>query len=319
MIEEYINKRYSLRNITDDKFEEIIKTLAEELEHYDYSIKYDTTLLNKDWKDLTLFSSNLNSINSTTRIGMKLLEHFNQNIWLVCNGDNSFSSCWNKDTLEKVLRWNRKSHSTPYISELRRGVYFCTGLNKVTMYRPTLAKIVCDYYKPDTVFDPCAGWGGRMLGAVASGSKYIGVEPNIDTYNNLLALATFLNINNKVTLINDSAENYLSLKHQLVLTSPPYFDLELYGGVNQSVDIYSHYDDWSNNFLDKIIKSATINNVVSCWNVANFGGHDLVGDVSKYHINQGYTKTNEFYVNSSKRPTGGAGRKNDITYCFGRI
>ena len=59
------------------------------------------------------------------------------------------------------------------------------------------------------LFDPCAGWGGRLLGTVAAGWKYIGCEPNVDTYNNLMRMVTFLNIEDKVTLYNIPYEDLI--------------------------------------------------------------------------------------------------------------
>lgn len=326
MIENFLNKRYSLRNLSDKEFNKLVPVLAAELEDVSYLIHYSSNELLKDWNSLKDFKSeNIYNINSTSRVGMKLLEHFNQNIWNVkgVNSD-SFADSWNKKTLEKVLIWNRKSHSTPYMSEIRRGVYFCEGLGKVTMYRPTLAKMICEYFKPEIVFDPCAGWGGRMLGSVAAGSKYIGVEPCKETYINLINMSKLLNIIDRVTLINDSAENFLpNKKVQLILTSPPYFNLEIYDGNddNQSINKYPTYKLWKEGFLHNIIeKSASVLDGVSCWNVSNYGKYNIIGDVIKYHEDLGFTKKEEFFVSSSKRPIGGGqGRKDDITFCFRRI
>jgi hypothetical protein len=186
------------------------------------------------------------------------------------------------------------------------------------MYRPSLAKIICDTYKPSVVYDPCAGWGGRMLGSVASGCHYVGVEPSNETYDNLITMAHFLGIEDRVTLINDSAENVVPPKSQLVLTSPPYFDLEIYDdNPLQSVKVYPDYEDWTNIFLRGIIaKSVSTLDGVSCWNVANYT-YDLVSDVLKYHTELGMHKVNEFCVVSSKRPSHGLGKRSDITYCFG--
>jgi hypothetical protein len=305
-----------LRNLSDSEFESAVPILAKELELFDYSIHYSDEVLLNDWNVLQHFSSKTNSINSTTRVGMKILEHFNQNIWGVRGSKcNSFASEWKANNLEKVLRWNRKSHSTPYISELRRGLYFCGFLNnKVTMYRPTLAKIICDRYNPVVVLDPCAGWGGRMLGSVASGCHYIGIEPCVETYNNLVAMANFLGITNKVTLHNCGAEDITISGTGLLLTSPPYFDLELYdNSISQSVVKYSTYTSWSASFLRSIVR---MNTGISCFNVANYGKYDIIGDVIKYHKELGMVKTNEFCVTSSARQTAGLGKKADITYCF---
>jgi len=120
---------------------------------------------------------------------------------------DSFKKMWVADNLVKMLRWNRKSHSTPYLSEIKRGIYFNFGLPKSTIYRPQMAKMIVTGLNGEVVLDPCAGWGGRLLGAVSSNAHYIGFEPNIKTYNGLLKLSKFLNIQDKVTLICDVALN----------------------------------------------------------------------------------------------------------------
>lgn len=321
MIEQFINKKYSLRNLSDAEFDKLVPVLAEELESVDYAVYYQNDTLIKDWEKLKEFKSNESSINSTTRVGMKLLEHFNQNIWNVRGSKTpSFKDTWKKENLEKVIKWNRHSHSTPYMSEIRRGLYFCCGLSKVTMYRPTLAKIICDYFKPKIIFDPCAGWGGRMIGSVASGCHYIGIEPVRETFDNLVRMASFLRIGDKVTLINNSIENVAwDTKVQLILTSPPYFDLEIYDNSElQSINKYPSYDLWSERFLRGIIeKSVHILDGVSCWNVADYEKHKLVDAVHMYHKEFGMSNIKEFYVNSSRRPiSGSSSRKDDVTYCF---
>jgi len=166
MIEDYLNVRYSLRNISDQDFENILPQLASELEQVSFIPSHDDKVLKNDWKNLCAWQSSAITINSTSRIGLKLCEHFFPNFYDIEMKGKTYKEFWNKQNLEKILRWNRKSHSTPYLSEIKRGVYFCLGLTKNTMYRPQMANLICDTYKPNLVLDPCAGWGGRMLGAV---------------------------------------------------------------------------------------------------------------------------------------------------------
>ena len=308
-LKNYLNVRYSTRNLSDEEFEAIVETLAEELENVSFIPQYTNAQLYKDWVDLKKWKTTDDFINSTNRVGMKLCEHFFPNFYDIAdNKGNSFNTMWKKDNLIKILRWNRKSHSTPYLSELKRGIYFCCGMTKSTMYRPQMMKMICDYYSPNIVLDPCMGWGGRMLGAVASGAHYIGFDPNTETYNNLQKMAKFLDIENKVTLIYDDAMNMD--KHNLpnvdlVLTSPPYFDLEVYTNeTTQSIHNHSNYRAWSDFFLKGIIqKSACLLNVggVSCWNVGKVGKNDMFVDVENYQNEIGYKQVKEFTVVSSKR------------------
>ena len=308
MLENYLNVRYSLRNISDQDFEKILPTLASELEQVSFIPHFEDKVLKNDWMKLCSWQSTSNTISSTNRVGLKLCEHFFPNFYDIAMKGKTYREFWKKENLEKVLRWNRKSHSTPYLSEIKRGIYFCLGLTKNTMYRPQMAKLICDTYKPKLVLDPCAGWGGRMLGAVASGAHYYAFEPNTTTYDNLLRLAHFLDIEDKVTLICDDAlqmKKYSVPKVDLVLTSPPYYTLEIYCKEDtQSVNNYGTYEDWSNFFLKELIRvccDQLINNGQSCWNVGRTGCWTMFDDVANYHKEFGYNSVNEFDVVSSKR------------------
>jgi 16S rRNA G966 N2-methylase RsmD len=240
---------------------------------------------------------------------MKLSEHYCPNFYdIESSTGTSFRSLWIQSNLEKVLRWNRKCHSTPYLSELKRGIYFCCSLTKNTMYRPQMMKLACIKYKPEVVLDPCAGWGGRMLGAVSYGAHYIAFEPNTQTYDNLMSIVNFLGIQNKVTLICDDALNmkqYKLPKADLVLTSPPYFDLEVYTHEpTQSITKTPTYQDWADGFLREIIKLGIEHlnsNGVSCWNVGKVRNRDMADDVLKYHTEFGFNKIDTLTVQSSKR------------------
>jgi len=304
-----LNKRFSTRNLSDVDFNAIVPSLAVELSQTNYYPQYTPAELNKDWDNLCKWTSTDNDISSTSRIGMKLSEHYCPNFYDIENNTGiSFKSLWTPTNLEKILRWNRKSHSTPYLSELKRGIYFCCGLTKNTMYRPQMMKLACLKYKPEIVLDPCAGWGGRMLGAVSYGAQYIAFEPNTTTYNNLMSMANFLGIQNKVTLICDDARNmkqYNLPKVDLVLTSPPYFDLEVYTHEQtQSITNTPTYQDWADGFLREVIKLGIEHlkdNGTSCWNVGKVKNRDMNVDVLKYHNEFGYDKVDVLSVISSKR------------------
>lgn len=308
-LQNYLNVKHSTSNLTDEQFELIVGDLAEQLEQISFIPSYTNAQLYQDWQNLKKWTTKDNYINSTNRVGMKLCEHFFPNFYDIAdNKGNTFKTMWQKDNLIKILRWNRKSHSTPYLSELKRGIYFCCGMTKSTMYRPQMSKMICDTYSPKIVLDPCMGWGGRLLGAVASGTHYIGFDPNTETFNNLKRMVKFLEIENKVTLICDDAMNmakYNLPKVDLIITSPPYFDLEVYTNEDtQSINKHSNYRSWSDYFLKGIIENTTCllnENGVSCWNVGKVGKNDMKDDVKNYHNGIGFKFEKEFKVVSSKR------------------
>lgn len=332
-LNKYLNKRWSLRNLSDEDFNVILPILAQELCVYNYFPSYSDDILRNDWAKLREWTKNSNSniINSTSRIGMKLCEHFFPNFYFIKNKHGvSFHSSWNQENLEKCLRWNRKYHSTPYLSEIKRGIYFCCGLTKNTMYRPQLAKLLCTKYKASIVLDPCAGWGGRMLGVVASGSKYIAFEPNTETYHNLQSLARFLKIESQVTLICDDAMN-MDMHNipmvDMILTSPPYFNLEVYTyEPTQSITKCPTYESWRETFLFPLIEKC-LNHLspsgVSCWNVAKLGKYNMPADVELIHKRHTFLLKESLCVTSSKRQMLRKNTKTqksfDITNVYGKF
>ena len=327
MIQTFLNIKNSVRNLSDVEFENILPTLSSELEDISFYYSYSDSDLLKDWNALIKWNARVDTMASTQRVGMKLCEHFFPNFFDIENKDgNSFKSLWKADKLEKVLRWNRKSHSTPYLSELRRGIYFNYKLAKSTMYRPQMAKMVVTNLGAKRVLDPCAGWGGRMLGCIASGAEYVAFEPNTETYQGLLKLIEFLGIEDKVRIIKDSAlemDKYDIGEFDLILTSPPYFDLEVYSHEDtQSIKGCDTYSMWVNNFLKPLIElsiSHMKQNGWSCWNVHNVGKMKMIDDAKVIH--EGYNNQKVFSVTSSKRQTNQtvSKKKNaDITICYSK-
>ena len=318
ILTDILNKRYSTRKLSDADFDVAVPNLAKELENTDFHYNYTDEEMLIDWKKLCSWNTSENNINSTSRLGMKLSEHFCPNFFDIENATGiSYRSLWTASNLEKILRWNRKSHSTPYMSELKRGIYFCCGLTKNTMYRPQMMKLACIKYKPEIVLDPCAGWGGRMLGSVSYGAHYIAFEPNTTTYDNLQKIVSFLKIEDKVTLICDDArnmKNYNLPKVNMVLTSPPYFDLEVYAHEDtQSITNISTYQDWADGFLRDIIKLGLehlTKGGVSCYNVGKVRNRDMNIDVLKYHKEFGYDEIDLLSVTSSKRQSNQTKTKN---------
>jgi len=112
------------------------------------------------------------------------------------------------------------------------------------------------------VLDPCSGWGGRLVGFLASKAiEYNGVDasPN-QVAGDLDIYETFRDVvsEDKVVDIQVSPFEKYSNKHNyydLVLTSPPYFDREKYIGGEQSHN-YSNYEVWKESFYAVLINKA---------------------------------------------------------------
>ena len=149
-------------------------------------------------------------------------------------------------------------------------------------FPPFHAKFFADRYLPkDTdgiVVDPCAGWGGRLLGTLSVHRKtrvtYIGVDPekkNKAAYDGLerrinIWLKRELSGEREAILFYRPFEDWIGSatakklfgKVDLVITSPPYFSAENYNPSNkkQSANRYKQYEAWKEKFYRQLVKGA---------------------------------------------------------------
>lgn len=262
----------------------------------DYKYNYSDKELWEDWKKLKISHSYKNG--SQYKPGMKLCQHFMPNFWHIENSKGqSFAKLWqDPKIMDQVRQWGLESMSELWLSWIRRAVFMRGGLANSSFYRPHFSKQVIEMTDIPfgTLFDPCAGWGGRMLGTVAADWDYVSCEPNPETYANLQRMIDFLDCGSRVSLHNVPVENFNieSIKPDVVLTSPPYFNLEVYTNHgDQSYIKHNTFDAWSDNWLKPLIERClnVINpNGISAWNVMNFGKNDLVEAVMSVHKKMGW-------------------------------
>jgi hypothetical protein len=125
----------------------------------------------------------------------------------------------------------------------------------VSFFKPILAASIYKHFIGDhdspAVFDPCCGFGGRMLGfkSLYPNGTYIGCEPNVETFIELQELSkNFSNIQIYNCKIEDFDVSLLPDNLDLTFTSIPYFDLETYSNPIE----YKNFDEWRKTFLEKI-------------------------------------------------------------------
>lgn len=271
---------------------------TEELMSIDYRYNYSEKELIDDWKRLRNVSEYKKG--SQFKPGLKLCQHFFPNFWTIENSKGmSFEKAWNDPVImDKVRVWGLNGMSKLWLSWVRRAVYMASGLPNSSLYRPHFSKQITEMSGKDNgvLFDPCAGWGGRLLGTVANNWYYIGCEPNVETYKHIMEMIEFLEISDKVELHNIPAEEFdlssYKKSFDVVLTSPPYFNLEVYNGDdNQSYNRHDTYETWMKDWLQPLIESSLMSlksDGISAWNVMDMGKLHLVSDVIKIHESNEY-------------------------------
>ena len=313
-----------LQVMSESKIRKDITT--EELMAIDYRYQYSEQELRTDW--MKLCNTTQFKKGSQFKPGMKLCQHFFPNFWHIKNDKGvSFADAWNNpEIMDKVRLWGLSGMSNLWLSWIRRAVFMSAGLPNSSFYRPHFSRqVIRSTGKSNgTLFDPCAGWGGRMLGTVSAGWKYIGCDPNVETFDNLSRMIEFLDIQNKVELNNIPVEDY-NIEAldgvDIVLTSPPYFNLEVYtDDENQSYNKFNTYDVWRDNWLYPLIdRSLNILNDdgISAWNVMNFKKNDFVGDVIRKHEERGMKLVDTVGFDSPLANIRNLKNK-DVTYIFSK-
>lgn len=299
----------------------------------DYRYRYTPAELLKDWQQLQSVTEYKSG--SQFKPGLKLCQHFCDNFWHIENAKGqSFAQAWqNPEIMDRVRKWGLESMSQLWLSWIRRAVFMCAGLPNSSFYRPHFAKQITSLTgrSQGTLFDPCIGWGGRMLGTVANGWNYTGCDPNVTTFQNVNLILDFIKQQHPavfefpvVNLHNIPAEQYNFAQADpvdVVLTSPPYFNLEVYDHApDQCYNQWNTYPAWRAGWLFPLINQCLNmlkTNGLSAWNVMNFQKNDIVKDIIDFHQQHGWhlLTTVGFdspLVNIRKL------KNRDVTYVFSR-
>ena len=129
---------------------------------------------------------------------------------------------------------------------------------------------VLRYFKPKRMLDFSAGWGDRLIGAMAYGCEYDGVDPSEclhPKYQEMISTLLPPSKRIKYRMFMTGFEDFTSSsvpfgsgskskrkkeekKYDLVFTSPPFFDLEVYADEkSQSISKFNTLEKWKQNFL----------------------------------------------------------------------
>ncbi len=153
--------------------------------------------------------------------------------------------CWNGQCLRSVLRIMHRQ--------------------RVSNFRPTVAKALLQRYAGtgESILDFSAGYGGRLLGALAVGCEYTGIDPALAQVQGLRAMIETLGPASPgaAQVIQGCAEEVLprlpSRCFSTVLSSPPYFNNEQYSDEEtQSCIRYPVYEEWKERFLKVTIRES---------------------------------------------------------------
>jgi len=184
-------------------------------------------------------------------------------------GDNSPLDTFNNDEglRDCINRW-LELEKTPNHSGMRRILKTRDKTRGVVNWKPVIAKVIYDTYVPEDgkVLDPCAGYGGRLVGCIASGRNilYHGIDPNGETAVGNMRIASFFS--KQYDIFEERVYKYRYRfdlgcaeevmpglqrnSYDVVFSSPPFFNTEIYSSSkSQSSHMYEKYKEWREKFL----------------------------------------------------------------------
>ena len=159
-------------------------------------------------------------------------------------------------------------------SDLRKALRGYSGAQGVSNFRPSASVALFDRYLPSTggvVFDPCCGFGGRMLGSFVCQkvTRYVGCEPASLTHHGLCemrdeitALMHVMGYNPPfIDLSKKGSEDFTPEPGSidLIATSPPYSSHERYSEEpTQSWIRFPGNELWMNEFMRMTLENCRV-------------------------------------------------------------
>jgi tRNA1(Val) A37 N6-methylase TrmN6 len=123
---------------------------------------------------------------------------------------------------KRLYQYGIKNKKTDLVSKYD---VFRMYFGSIQGFKPLIAKMLYCKYKPKTILDFSAGWGGRALGAMALDINYIGFDTNKDLQTAYGAMIKECphDSNVKIHFQDSSKVDYSKYNYDMVFTSPPYY------------------------------------------------------------------------------------------------
>lgn len=113
--------------------------------------------------------------------------------------------------------------------EVVRGLSISGEIRSYSTFVNTAMVAVLDRYEPTHMYDPCSGWGERMLTCAQRGVTYTGTdisEAVVAAHQDLIDRLGLTGVD--VALGDSATRDMRGGSHEMVLTCPPYGDTEIY-------------------------------------------------------------------------------------------
>lgn len=257
-------------------------------------------------------------LNNSSSLCLDVSRFINNNCYWKCSGGKTpsiYDAFMDDETLMKVLK-NRMGYSigkndyedsgvkykagTPYLFDMSDKQLF-QGFRSsrigfaTSNFKPIVAKYLIEKYcDGDKVLDPSIGWSVRYMASNVLGKTYYGIDP-AEVSKNTENFARSIGDNESMFVTGGSeiADNYKDFPEvDYVIACPPYFTLESYDGSGQSIDSFSNYDKWLENYWKPTVKNCydklKVGGKFTLIMIEDFEGHKLLKDMTDIMRNIGF-------------------------------
>jgi hypothetical protein len=169
--------------------------------------------------------------------------------------------------------------------------YMYKNTKQCTNFNTTVVLSLLKLLKPKRFLDPSAGWGDRLIGAIAYGCEYTGIDPSDcmnPIYHKIINELVPRTEKNNYNIIQSGFETAIIEQdyYDLVFTSPPFFDFEIYEKSNtQSIEQFDTLDKWLKGFLfpltEKSYSALKINGNFGLY-ISDYTGVSFTKEIFKY-------------------------------------
>lgn len=141
---------------------------------------------------------------------------------------------WSSDS---KIRFNLIKNRNKYIEktedeltdyEILRGLNISGKIHAYSTFNNKGFVELLDKYNISSVYDPCAGWGERLVTCAAKDIDYLGIDINENVINGHHKIIEHYQLTNQNTICADSSKYLNTTDADLVFTCPPYFNQEIY-------------------------------------------------------------------------------------------
>ena len=142
----------------------------------------------------------------------------------------------------------------------------------IVFFKPATAKFIYKKFGATCVLDPCMGWGGRLLGAVSLGIRYVGFDTNKELEKPYDAMTNFImsipgkSCSCSYTFQSCMDADFAPIDYDFVLTSPPYINLERYSHMTPFESDAKYYKEFLIPLINKCLAHIKRNGWV-CFNI----------------------------------------------------